>query len=537
MDRTAFNGTEALPGGTQLSLWQAPIFANEPFQPNWREFRKQRGSQLQPLDPPATLPALATGLDVGDLPDLETLNREVASADASGLHPRVADVASNVVEDWRVKATRLTQRVAEGGEPMALCTLRNYLQAYSFSGNGEPDPALAGLVREATEATETPATPKGSFPALFSLALLLGTLSRRRAYAEARATLDQNPLAGLGLGGQAALPAQATEAATEAADFHWRLAFEDRGRAAVCGGSPRHWRWRGFMTDYYIAGPEECGVEEREDAPAVLLVHGFGAFGEQWRGQLRPLARSGYRVYAPTFPGYGRSEKPALPYGQNLWRDFLRDFIVEVVRRPVVAVGNSIGGYISASLAADYSNLVQGLVLVNTAGQIREDYVAEMAPALPQAGPPGFVADLVSRGLFLYLERSIAPTLTKIYAVDPANADEWLAEEIFRAACDPGALGVFRSVFYLPKPRPLNYLVSQLYRGPTLVLQGARDPLNDAVGRANLICGCCPNAQLRLLEAGHCPHDERPDLFNTELLSFVETCFQPAKALVSIAAE
>ncbi len=58
-------------------------------------------------------------------------------------------------------------------------------------------------------------------------------------------------------------------------------------------------RVQGFMTDYYIAGPEECGVEEREGAPAVLLVHGFGAFGEQWRGQLRPLARAGYRVRVP----------------------------------------------------------------------------------------------------------------------------------------------------------------------------------------------------------------------------------------------
>ena len=45
---------------------------------------------------------------------------------------------------------------------------------------------------------------------------------------------------------------------------------------------------------------------------------------------------------------------------QELWRDFLRDFVVEVVRRPVVAVGNSIGGYISASLAGDYPALVSG---------------------------------------------------------------------------------------------------------------------------------------------------------------------------------
>jgi hypothetical protein len=40
------------------------------------------------------------------------------------------------------------------------------------------------------------------------------------------------------------------------------------------------------------------------------------------------------QVFAPTFPGYGRAEKPALAYSQELWRDFLRDFVVEVPARP-----------------------------------------------------------------------------------------------------------------------------------------------------------------------------------------------------------
>ena len=35
-------------------------------------------------------------------------------------------------------------------------------------------------------------------------------------------------------------------------------------------------------------------------------------------------------------------------------------------------------------------------------------------------------------------------------------------------------MGVCRSVFYLPKPRPLNHLVQDLFGGPTLVLQGAK---------------------------------------------------------------
>lgn len=34
----------------------------------------------------------------------------------------------------------------------------------------------------------------------------------------------------------------------------------------------------------------------------------------------------------------------------------------------MVVAGNSIGGFISASLAADYPGLVQGLVLLNSAG-------------------------------------------------------------------------------------------------------------------------------------------------------------------------
>ena len=42
-----------------------------------------------------------------------------------------------------------------------------------------------------------------------------------------------------------------------------------------------------------------------------------------------------------------------------------RDFILQVVRLPAVVAGNSIGGFIATSCAADYPDLVQGLVLLN----------------------------------------------------------------------------------------------------------------------------------------------------------------------------
>ena len=43
-----------------------------------------------------------------------------------------------------------------------------------------------------------------------------------------------------------------------------------------------------------------------------------------------------------------------------------------------------------------------------------------------------------------------------------------------------------RSVFYLPKPRPLDHLVGTLFGKPTLVLNGALDPLQKAVDRAEV---------------------------------------------------
>ena len=90
-----------------------------------------------------------------------------------------------------------------------------------------------------------------------------------------------------------------------------------------------------------------------------------------------------------------------------------------------------------------------GLVLLNSAGKVVPDYTPPaasqaQAAALTKQGPPQIVVELISRGLFLFLQKSTNQQLTRLYPVAPGNADAWLAEEILRAADDPGALGVFR---------------------------------------------------------------------------------------------
>lgn len=45
-------------------------------------------------------------------------------------------------------------------------------------------------------------------------------------------------------------------------------------------------------------------------------------------------------------------------------------------------------------------------------------------------------------------------------------------------------------------------------------VQGVRDPLHNATKRAAVLRACCGNVTTRLLNAGHCPHDEVPDEVN-----------------------
>ena len=85
--------------------------------------------------------------------------------------------------------------------------------------------------------SEVPATPLGSFPALFKQALALGTVSRRRVYHEAQQ--QQLKQKKKGRRWQAALekkkialdvPWRSAANTAEASDFHWHLASNDRVR-------------------------------------------------------------------------------------------------------------------------------------------------------------------------------------------------------------------------------------------------------------------------------------------------------------------
>jgi pimeloyl-ACP methyl ester carboxylesterase len=63
----------------------------------------------------------------------------------------------------------------------------------------------------------------------------------------------------------------------------------------------------------------------------------------------------------------------------------------------------------------------------------------------------------------------------------------------------------------LPPPKPFNDLLRE-FEGPVLIAQGALDPLNDAKSRAKSFANIRSDVEVSLLELGHCPMDENPDM-------------------------
>ena len=237
------------------------------------------------------------------------------------------------------------------------------------------------------------------------------------------------------------------------------------------------------------------------------------------------LSRS-HQVHAIDLLGFGRSAKPAsLSYGGALWRDQLVAYVHERIGRPTVIVGNSLGGFAALAAGDALGENCYGVVLLNAAGPFSDEQKPPKgwgAIARKSIGTAFLKSPVVQRLLFENLRRpsTIRRTLNQVY-VDKTNVDDWLVEAIRRPSMDPGAFGVFRTVFDIPSGQPLDELFAEL-TAPLLLLWGIRDPWINAPGRRSTFQRHAPKATTEVvLDAGHCPHDEVPEQVNAALQTWL----------------
>jgi pimeloyl-ACP methyl ester carboxylesterase len=119
----------------------------------------------------------------------------------------------------------------------------------------------------------------------------------------------------------------------------------------------------GYRLHYFEASPGNGA-----GGTPLVLVHGLGARGEDWSAMIPALAAHGFHVYVPDLLGYGRSPKPDVDYSISLEEQTVVQFMqaMHVARADIG--GWSMGGWIVMKLALDHPEMVDRLVIYDSAG-------------------------------------------------------------------------------------------------------------------------------------------------------------------------
>ena len=260
--------------------------------------------------------------------------------------------------------------------------------------------------------------------------------------------------------------------------------------------------------------------------PPVLLLHGFPETWYCWRHQLPALAGR-YRVIAPDLRGYGRTAKPATGYDKRTMAGDIRALMDHCGFSRAATVGHDRGARVATRFAKDYPEAIERLVVMDNIPTriIFERMDAEIArghwffifnnvPDLPEA--------LISGREEIWLRFIFS---TWCYNPELFTPDE-LAVYV-RAYSQPGALrGAFSDY------RAGREDVAQdeedkdvLIQCPTLVLWGEDFALGGKMWDFREVWRKMAVEEkltfFSIPQCGHLPHEEKPDVVNRELLTFL----------------
>ncbi|KAJ0085683.1 hypothetical protein Patl1_06929 [Pistacia atlantica] len=269
----------------------------------------------------------------------------------------------------------------------------------------------------------------------------------------------------------------------------------------------KKWQWKGQYSINYLVSSNPNSLSNS----SLLLVHGFGASIPHWRRNIAVLEKN-YTVYAIDLLGFGASDKPAgFSYTMEAWAQLILDFLAEVVQKPTVLIGNSVG-----SLACVICCLRQLLMIGGSSCYLPLLWFFDFL--LRQR--------VIASAIFERVKQrdTLRNALLSIYG-NKEFVDDVLVEIIREPANDEGALDAFVSIVTGPPgPNPVQLMTSISL--PVLVLWGDNDPFTPLDGPVGKYFSSLPsqksNVKLFVLEgAGHCPHDDRPDLVHEKLLPWL----------------
>ena len=292
------------------------------------------------------------------------------------------------------------------------------------------------------------------------------------------------------------------------------------------------WRWRDLEIAWNSVGSSQ------DSKPAIVLIHGFGACKEHWRHN-QPVLGEATICYAIDLIGFGGSSQPKARlegdqpqegdfiYRFDAWAAQVTEFCQEVIKQPVILIGNSIGGVIALRSSQFLKNNCCSVVLIDCAQRFMDDKrLSEQSRWLQWSRP--LLKNLVKqRWLSESLFRNASNTTVIKRVLEQAypsgvNVDKNLMELLQTPSQRIGAQEAFRGFINLFDDHLAPHLLKDLHT-PVDLIWGEQDPwepLEEAKRWAKTF-ECIRSLEI-IPGVGHCPHDEAPEHVNQILLRLIQ---------------
>ena len=279
-------------------------------------------------------------------------------------------------------------------------------------------------------------------------------------------------------------------------------------------------------------------VDHGGDGPPMLLVHGLGGATINWHDVATPLT-SGHHVWAVDLIGFGETPRAGRVASVEAHQEVV-DAVLRAVspRRPVVLVGNSMGGLVSILEASRRPQRVDRLVLVDPALPLSPGARGKLlvtttffALSAPGLGRRALSWHSRRRGAERLVDDILRLCTVDVERISAQTRDLHVALTERRQGCEDAHAAFVEAARSLMRWHWHHEVVAdhvRRVRAPTLLVHGDRDRLVDVRAAVNA-------ARLRpdwtfhvLANTGHIPQMERPARFLEVVQRWLGTAQAPA---------
>ena len=247
--------------------------------------------------------------------------------------------------------------------------------------------------------------------------------------------------------------------------------------------------------------------------PTLILIHGYTASTYVWQTVAPMLADENFHVVAVDLLGFGFSEKPAwFEYSIVSQARMIERFMDRIGIGRAILVGSSYGGAVASTVALDYRERVEKLVLVDAVcnDEAKQNVLLRLVSmrGVGEILSP-FLIDS-RRFLKLRMRRTIAPVNHHL-----------ITKERIEAVHRPlRAKNAHHSVLASARNWNANRIEDDAYliNQPTLIIWGEDDHVIPVRNGEKLYDSILNSRLVVLKDCGHIPQEEKPERF-VELVS------------------